>query len=119
MGGDWLRSGALSDQQVIHFVNDELVPVWLNVRTTPVPELPALQPVLAGVELDANRMVADRHRGFFVRSAVLSSDTKTLLNPEPTDAPMRMLFSAGHFPYARVKAKDYLAMLEASTRASR
>src|SRR5579871_1988670 len=96
------------------YVNEELVPVWINVRTTPVPDVPALVPVLDGIELSDHRMVAEKHRGFFLRSAVTSPDGTNLLNPEPTDAPVSMLFEQGHFPYARVEAKDYLPMLRAA-----
>ena len=40
LGGDYLRSAALRDQTVIDAVNDQFVPVWINVRTTPIPSFP-------------------------------------------------------------------------------
>jgi hypothetical protein len=98
---------------VIQLVNDELVPVWIDVRTTPVPDIPALRPVLAGlkIELEGGRRVPEKHLGFLLISAVTTYDGAILLNPEATDAPLGMLFDKGHFPYARVTPEDYLAML--------
>ncbi len=94
-------------------MNAELVPVWINVRTTEIPDIPALRPLVGGLgmELDETRHVGEKHRGFLVVSAVTTADGKILLNPEPTDHPVAMLFDEGHFPYARVKPDDYLAML--------
>jgi len=42
---------------------------------------------------------------------VLASDGETLLNRQKAKASLGDLFSEGHFPYAQVKAKDYLPML--------
>jgi hypothetical protein len=98
---------------VIRLVNDEFVPVWINVRTTPVPDVPALRPVVTGLklELDEDRHVSESHRGFLLVSAVTTHDGGILLNPEPTEDPLGMLFDRGHFPYSRVKPGEYLAML--------
>jgi hypothetical protein len=98
---------------VIALVNAELVPVWINVRTTPLPDIPALRPIVGGLDakLDEDGRVEEKRRGFFVVSAVTTGDGAILLNPEPTDHPVAMLFDEGHFPYARVNADDYLAML--------
>ena len=98
---------------MIALVNAELVPVWINVRTTPLPDIPALRHLVAGLEvkLDETRRVDEKHRGFFVVSAVTTGDGSVLLNPEPTDHPVAMLFDEGHFPYARIRADDYLVML--------
>ena len=97
---------------MIALVNERFVPVWLNIRTTPLPGLRAIDAALAGIELDEGRRVrAGFSRSFFLRSVVLSPDGDGLLNPQ--DAPsLGQLFSRGHFSYAQVKAEDYLAMLE-------
>ncbi len=63
--------------------NEELVPVWLDVRTTAVPDVPALAADKLVVSLDADRRVsAGFSRTFLVRSVVTSPDGKVLLNPE-------------------------------------
>lgn len=100
---------------IIHLVNAEFVAVWINVRTTPIPKLPCLAKVLGEVQVNAEGFVqGDFNQGFFVRSVVLASDGKTLLNTESGDAPMAKMFAEGHFPYAWVKASDYLVMLHKS-----
>jgi hypothetical protein len=101
---------------VIALVNDAFVPVWIDVRTMPIPALPAVDRALGGmnIELDADRHVVEKHRGFLLMSLVTTSDGAILLNPEATDHPVGMLFEQGHFPYARVKPDQYLAMLRKS-----
>jgi len=98
---------------VIHLVNDEFVPVWIDVRTTAIPDLPALGRLVTGLKLglDEDRRVCENRRGFLLVSAITTSDGAILLNPEPTDDPLGMLFEKGHFPYSRVKPDEYLAML--------
>jgi hypothetical protein len=92
------------------------VPVWINVRTTPVPDLACMEDVLGKVEVDTDGVVQGSFsQGFFLRSVVLASDGETLLNPqEIRKASLGDLFSVGYFPYAQVKAKDYLPMLRAA-----
>jgi hypothetical protein len=114
VGGSWLRSGALSDKQVIALVNSRMVPVWVDVRHEPLPPLPAggLPP---GFELDEHRRFrAPLQEGFFLRSLVLSPDAQVLLNPQPDsrEASKASLYEKGYFSYAQVKAADYLPMLE-------
>src|SRR5574341_1533534 len=107
-----LRDGALSDPRVIELVNGEFVPVWVNIRTTPVPDVPCMKEVLNGVELDERRHVSGGFsRGFFLRSVVLDSDGRTLLNPQEGGASLGKLFSDGHFAYGQVKSEHYLLML--------
>jgi hypothetical protein len=113
VGGSWLRSGALSDDDVIDLINAKLVPVWIDVRTESLPPLPP-GTISSRIELDANRrVVKPLQEGFFLRSLVLSSDGKVVLNlqddsPEGARASMR---DHGYFSYAQVKAIDYLPML--------
>jgi len=100
---------------IIHLVNSEFVAVWINVRTTPIPRIPCMDTVLNGVQVNREGYVqGDFNQGFFLRSAVLSSDGRTLLNTESGDAPMAKMFSEGHFPYGWVKPSDYLVMLHRS-----
>lgn len=107
-----LRDGALSDPEVITLVNQEFVPVWVNIRTTPVPDIACMEEVLDKVEVNPDNMIQGSFsQGFFVRSIVLGSDGETLLNPQPGGASLGDLFTRGHFKYAQVKAKHYLPML--------
>jgi len=104
---------------VIELVSAAFVPVWINIRTEPLPDLECLREVMEGVALDGERHVTGGfNRGFFLRSVVLDKDGETLLNPQPSRATLGQLFSNGHFAYAQVKPRDYLAMLrEARVRA--
>lgn len=97
-------------------INDQFVPVWVNVRTTPVPDLVCMEDVLGKVEVDGDGMVQGSFsQGFFLRSVVLASDGETLLNSQDArKASLGDLFSVGYFPYAQVKSKDYLPMLRAA-----
>jgi hypothetical protein len=107
-----LRDGALSDPEVVSLVNDEFVPVWVNVRTSPLPDLACMDQVIEGIKYDSGGyLTGSFNRGFFVRSVVLASDGETLLNPQKPKAALGDLFTEGHFPYAQVKAKHYLPML--------
>ena len=101
---------------MIDRVNERFVPVWINTREEPIPDRRAMDAAIAGIELDERRRVPGGFsQGFFLRSVVLSPDGGTLLNPQ--DKPnLGHLFSQGYFPYAQVKADDYLAMLERSLR---
>lgn len=102
----------MSDPEVVALVNEEFVPVWINVRTTPVPDLACMEEVLHSVEVDSDNMVQGSFsQGFFLRSVVLASDGETLLNPQPGGASLGDLFTDGHFPYGQVKSNHYLPML--------
>jgi hypothetical protein len=115
-----LRDGALSDPEVIALVNDEFVPVWINVRTSPIPDLACMNEVLGKVEVDSDNMVQGGfNQGFFLRSVVLARDGETLLNPQPGHASLGSLFSEGHFPYGQVRAKHYLPMLRGALERAR
>ena len=86
--------------------------MWVNVRTTPVPDLACMNDVLFNVEVNSDGMVQGSFsQGFFLRSVVLASDGETLLNPQPGGASLGDLFTEGHFKYGQVKAKHYLPML--------
>jgi hypothetical protein len=54
-------------------VNEEFVPVWINVRTTPVPDIACMEDVLGKVAVDADGVVQGSFsQGFFLRSVVLA-----------------------------------------------
>lgn len=97
---------------MIERVNGRFVPVWINIREEPIPDLPAIGPALEGIPLDARRRVPDGFsKGFFLRSLVLSPDGRELLNPQETPS-LGHLFTQGYFSYAQVKADDFLDMLD-------
>ena len=88
------------------------MPVWVNVRTTPVPDLACMEHVLGKVTVNGDGVVQGSFsQGFFLRSVVLASDGETLLNPQAEKASLGDLFSPGYFPYGQVKPAHYLKML--------
>ncbi len=117
MGGAALRSGALSNEEVIALVNGEFVPVWIDVRTTPLPPLPIWPLVLLKTQLGADRRVVDLFsQGFFLRSLVLTADGQTLLNPQADTVIGSVTTSSqkGYYAYAQTKPQDYQVMLQGS-----
>ena len=103
---------------MIDFVNDQFVPVWINVRTTAVPDFPFIGDVLLNAKLDEGHFVKDVFsQGFFVRSVIVTPDGKTLLNRETSTTfmgGMAHLATEGTFSYAAVDPGDYLSMLKHS-----
>jgi len=114
LGGDYLRSGALRDPTVIALINDQFVPVWINVREQPVPPFPFTDQVLVTATLDQRRRVIDRFSlTFYLRSVIVSPDGRTLLNPgAPTvaKATAKLVFE-GDFTYQSHGPGEYLTML--------
>jgi hypothetical protein len=104
---------------VIAGINAELVPVWINVRTTPLPRLAIIPDVLVNARVDSGNMIKDPFsEGFFLRSVVLSPDGATILNPSPKTVAgslSRAIFE-GDNSYAAIDAGDYLSMLRRSLR---
>ncbi|HEX6837947.1 MAG TPA: hypothetical protein VF334_15320 [Polyangia bacterium] len=99
---------------MIDLINAEFVPVWINVRTTPLPRLPFVPEVLVNAKVDADNKVVDPFsKGFFLRSVVLSPDLQRVLNHEPTTvaATLREVITDGTQGYAAVDAPDYLSLL--------
>lgn len=117
IGGALRRDGALSDEEVIALITARFVPVWVNIREEPVPDLRALDPALEGIALDERRRVTGGFtRSFFLRRVVLTPDGGRLLNPQGAPS-LGRLFGRGHFAYAQGKADDYRAMLEGALQA--
>lgn len=88
------------------------MPVWIDVRTTPLPDVSGLNRTLEGTTLDVERRVVnDFSRKFFVRNLLLAADG-TLLNPCDR-AGWSAWWRDGHFPYAQVAVHSYAAMLDA------
>ncbi len=115
MGGNALRSRALSDPDVIASIERGFIPVWLDVREQPIPDIPGLdEQVLANVRLTDTRRAQGWNEGFLVRSVVLSPDGTEILNPQENRARLEQLSEDGHFAYAQVEADDYLEMLNAA-----
>ncbi len=117
VGGDWLRTSALRDARVIKMINEQFVPVWVNIRTTPIPPFPFVQQVLVTATIDKNNKVVDWFsRSFFLRSVIVAPDGQTLLNPSaPTVAKTtaKVVFEA-ESGYQSNEPGDYLVMLQRS-----
>lgn len=99
---------------MIALINERFVPVWINVRTTPLPPLPVLSKVLVNARVDRDNKIADLFsEGFFVRSVVLSPDGQRILNPAPTTVAgsLKHLALDADLGYAQVDPRDYLSML--------
>lgn len=111
-----LRSGALRDPRVIEVIEKSFVPIWINVRTTPLPAKPWVRDLLVNASVDDRNMVSDLFsQGFFVRSAVLTPDGETLLNAGPkTMAASMSRLAMGDNVYAKVDPEEYLVMLRES-----
>ena len=100
---------------MIDLINDGFVPVWINVRTTPLPRLPFVPDVLVNANVDGENKVIDPFsRGFFLRSVVLSPDLQTILNRAPSTiaGSVREVVVDGTQCYAAVDPPDYLSMLQ-------
>ena len=112
-----LRSAALSDPRVMELVNQRFVPVWINVRTTALPHLPAVREALVNARVDGDDRVADLFsKGFFVRTVVLAPGDFALLNRQPgtlAGGVARMALD-GELAYAEVNPGQYLVMLRRS-----
>jgi hypothetical protein len=116
-GADFLRSDALRDARVISLINRVYVPVWINVRTTPLPRFPFQKQTLVTATVDADNRVTDTFsRTFYVRSVIVSPDGQTLLNPGPATvaATAKSLVLEGSFGYEELEAGAYLGMLRRS-----
>jgi hypothetical protein len=100
---------------VIDLINAEFVPVWINVRTDPIPRFTFLDQVLVNGRVDAsNRIVDPFSEGFFLRSVVATPDGRTLLNPQKqtVGGSIASFYIGGAFAYAQVDPGDYLSMLQ-------
>ena len=100
-------------------INADVVPVWINVRTTPLPRLAVIPDVLVNAKVDSSNLIKDPFsEGFFLRSVVLTPDGATILNRSPTTVAgsiSRAIFE-GDNSYAAIDAGDYLSMLRRSLR---
>jgi hypothetical protein len=119
MGGHYLRSLALRDERVIARINEEFVPVWINIRTTPVPPFPFVKDVLVTATIDRDYRVTDVFsRNYFIRSVIASPDGQRLLNSgAPTvSATAKNLLLEGDWGYEAMDPGDYLSMLQRALR---
>lgn len=118
MGGAALRGGALNNREVVEHINRDFVPVWVNARSTPLPDFPDREEVLMGTKLTEEGLVKDLgSQGFFLRIVVLDPEDLALLNRQaPTAAESVKTFTQeGHFAYAQAYARQVVPMLEAAT----
>lgn len=95
-------------------INADFVPVWINVRTTPLPRLPFVPDVLVNAKVDADNKVVDPFsKGFFLRTVVLSPDLQRILNRAASTVAgsVREVAIDGTQCYAAVDAPDYLSLL--------
>jgi hypothetical protein len=98
---------------VIELIGKELVPVWINVRTTPLPSLPIIGDVLVNATVDAGNKISDPFsKGFMVRSVVITPDGGTILNRRSkTIAGSMKQIAMGDLGYVEVSPADYWMML--------
>ena len=108
-----LRSGALNEPEVIALIEASFVPVWINVRTTPLPRRGWVGDVLYNSRVDGENKITDLFsEGFFIRSVALSPDGETLLNTKSkTIGGSLMAIAQGDHGYAITDSGDYLVML--------
>ena len=119
MGGDYLRSAALRDARVIARLNEEFVPVWINVRTTAVPPWPFVRDILVTAKIDQDNRVRDTwSRNYYVHTIIVSPDGQTLLNrgASTVASTARSLVFEGDFSYSTIDPGDYLSMLSRAER---
>lgn len=98
-------------------VNARFVPVWIDIRESPLPHLPIWPQVLIKAQLGPdNRIVDLGSQGFFLRSIVLTPDGQTLLNAQASTVgdSVETESRTGYFAYAQTKPQDYFNMLNAS-----
>ncbi|MDB4964777.1 MAG: hypothetical protein JWN44_466 [Myxococcales bacterium] len=95
-------------------INADFVPVWINVRTTPLPRSSFVAEVLVGAKVDGDNKVVDPFsKGFFLRSVVLSPDGQRILNhsPRTVAGSLGEALRDGTQVYATIDTGDYLSML--------
>ena len=100
-------------------LNDEFVPVWINVRTTPVPAWPFVRDILVTAKIDKDGRVRDKwSRNYYVHTILVSPDGQTLLNPGASTvaSTARSLVFEGDFSYSTIDPGDYLSMLSRAER---
>ena len=92
---------------MIDYVNENLVPVWVNIRCDAFPPVAALWRYGSEWDLflDSDRKMTNLYYlGFFLRSYILSPDLETLLNED--DGVLGMS--------TNMSGDSYLPMLEGS-----
>jgi len=115
LGADYLRSSALADARVIEQINRDLVPVWINIRTTSLPPWPFVKDVLVTATIDGENRVNDNFsRAFFFRSLMISADGSTLYNPgaKTVNEAAKQLIVYGTWTFEANEPGEYLGMLK-------
>lgn len=114
-----LRSEALSNSDVIDILNSEFVPVWINVRETPLPHAPFWNEVLENARIGPDGRIVDAFsQGFFLRQVVVTPDGQTLLNSQAASVSgsMSTMAHESHFAYAQTNPLDVKNMLAVALR---
>ena len=114
-----LRSEALSDGDTIDLINAEFVPVWIDVRESPLPDLPFWPQVLENARIGPDRRIVDAFsQGFFLREVVVTPDGQTLLNPQADTfaASASNMVHTSHFAYAQTKPLEVKNLLAVTLR---
>lgn len=94
-----------------------MVPVWINVRQDPIPDLPERQDILLGARIDEDGRIVDLgSKGFFLRVLVLDPHDLSLLNRQEDTAAgsVAQLGREGAFSYAQQQPRGVRPMLEAA-----
>ncbi len=70
----------MSDPRVIALVNERFVPVWINVRENPFPDVPAMDGAVAEFKLGPDRRLKESFSYYFhARTYAVSPDGRRLL----------------------------------------
>ena len=81
IGAHRLREDALSHPEVVALIEEELIPIWIDTREHPWPEIKGIAADEWGLLLDDERKIGNPfYANFFVRSYIISPDEKTVLN---------------------------------------
>lgn len=114
MGGDALRVRALSDPEVIAALNERAIPVWIDIKQHPLPDVQGVNIALGDTVLDEERRIVDEFSlTFFVRNLVLDPEGRRL-DPRPAKGPLGSFLTRGHLPYAQIGTRAFLDMLDRS-----
>jgi len=114
-----LRSEALSDDETIDLINAEFVPVWIDVRESPLPDLPFWPQVLENARIGPDRRIVDAFsEGFFLRELAVTPDGQTLLNPQADTfaGSASNMVHRSHFAYAQTKPLELKNLLGVALR---
>lgn len=91
--------------------------MWIDVRESPLPDLPFWSQVLENARIGPDRRIVDAFsQGFFVREIVVTPDGQTLLNPQADTLgkSVGVMTERSHFAYAQTRSQDVKNMIGAA-----